>query len=62
MATKMTSYIKFNETAEKKIAVPLIVNDKVLGVLNVDFSKGRVIQEYDLDLLKSLASQIAVTS
>ena len=54
-------YIKFNETAEKKIAVPLIVNDKVLGVLNVDFSKGRVIQEYDLDLLKSLASQIAVT-
>ena len=54
-------YIKFNDTAEKKIAVPLIVNDKVLGVLNVDFSKGRVIQEYDLDLLKSLAGQIAIT-
>lgn len=54
-------YIEFNSTAEKKIVVPLIVNDKVLGVLNVDFSKGRIVQEYDLDLLKSLAGQIAVT-
>jgi GGDEF domain-containing protein len=44
-----------------EIALPLIVDDKVIGVLDMETSKDRVMQDYDLDFLRSLASQIAIT-
>jgi diguanylate cyclase (GGDEF)-like protein len=50
-----------NEIGTSEIAVPLIVNDKVIGVLDVEASKERIMKNYDLDLLRSLAGQIALT-
>jgi len=56
-----STYIANNDTTARAVIVPLIVNDKLLGVLDVEVSKERVIQPYDLDLLRSLSSQIAMT-
>lgn len=44
-----------------EVAVPLIANDTVLGVLTVGTSGERVLQSYDLDVFRSLASNIAMT-
>ncbi len=44
-----------------EVAVPLIIDDKVLGVLDVQTADGHTLQSYDLDLLRSLASQISIT-
>jgi len=44
-----------------EVAVPLIVDDRAVGVLNIDINDGRTLQPYDLDLLRSLASQVAMT-
>ena len=44
-----------------EVAVPLILNDRVIGVLDVESSQEKVLQSYDLDILRSLASQIAMT-
>jgi diguanylate cyclase (GGDEF)-like protein len=54
-------YIRTNVNSSREVAVPLIVDDKVLGVLNIEVSGERVIQPYDLDLLRSISSQIAMT-
>lgn len=54
-------YIDTNSNAAREVAVPLIVDDKVLGVLNIEVSEERKIQPYDLDLLRSISSQIAMT-
>ncbi|MEG6586045.1 sensor domain-containing diguanylate cyclase [Dendrosporobacter sp. 1207_IL3150] len=54
-------YIDANTNAYREVALPLIVDDKVLGVLNIEVSKDSVVQPYDLDLLKSISSQIAMT-
>lgn len=54
-------YIGENVDCGGEVAVPLIVDDKVVGILNIDLESGRVLQPYDLDLLRSLASQVAMT-
>lgn len=54
-------YIVTNVNSSREVAVPLIVDDKVLGVLNIEVSRERIIQPYDLDLLRSISSQIAMT-
>lgn len=54
-------YIDGGNNCISEVAVPLIVQDKVVGVLNIDINDGRTLQPYDLDLLRSLASQIAMT-
>lgn len=54
-------YIGENIDCGGEVAVPLIVDDKVVGVLNIDLESGRILQPYDLDLLRSLASQVAMT-
>ncbi|MPM66219.1 hypothetical protein SDC9_113126 [bioreactor metagenome] len=54
-------YIESGKNCISEVAVPLIVQDKVVGVLNIDIDDGRTLQSYDLDLLRSLASQIAMT-
>ncbi len=43
-----------------EVAVPLVIEDQLIGILDVQTSQTRLIQQYDLDLLCSLASQIAV--
>lgn len=55
-------YIPAGNTAcISEVAIPLIIDDKVLGVLNVETTNERILQPYDLDLLRSLGSQIAMT-
>lgn len=54
-------YIPGTMNGFSEVAIPLIVNDKVIGVLDVETSKDQALKPYDLDLLRSLASQIAMT-
>lgn len=54
-------YIPGNKNGYSEVAVPLIVNDRVIGVLDVETSQEQSVKAYDLDLLRSLASQIAMT-
>ena len=44
-----------------EVAIPLIVGDQVIGILDVETSGEQALKAYDLDLLRSLASQIAMT-
>jgi len=54
-------YIPGTGNGFSEVAIPLIVNDQVIGVLDVETSEEQALKEYDLDLLRSLASQIAMT-
>ncbi|WP_165866049.1 GGDEF domain-containing protein [Lucifera butyrica] len=54
-------YIKLHEDNVSEVAIPLIVDDKIIGVLDVETTRERVLQSYDLDFLRSLAGQIAIT-
>lgn len=54
-------YIPGTVNGFSEVAIPLIVNDQVIGVLDVETSEEQAIKAYDLDLLRSLASQIAMT-
>lgn len=54
-------FIDIGNECTSEVAVPLIVDDRAVGVLNIDINDGRTLQSYDLDLLRSLASQIAIT-
>lgn len=57
-----SAYLKKDDAQDfSEIALPLIVDDKVIGVLDMETSKDWVMQDYDLDFLRSLASQISVT-
>lgn len=54
-------FINSGNSCSSEVAIPLIVDDKAVGVLNIDIEDGRTLQAYDLDLLRSLASQVAMT-
>ena len=54
-------YIPGTSNGFSKVAIPLIVGDQVIGVLDVETAEDHILKEYDLDLLRSLASQIAMT-
>lgn len=54
-------FIDGGNKCTSEVAVPLIVDDRAVGVLNIDINDGRTLQPYDLDLLRSLASQVAMT-
>ncbi|MCX7779696.1 MAG: sensor domain-containing diguanylate cyclase [Negativicutes bacterium] len=54
-------YIPGTSQGASEVAVPLIVNDRVIGVMDVETPAGKIMNKYDLDLLRSLASQIALT-
>ncbi|HWR45595.1 sensor domain-containing diguanylate cyclase [Sporomusa sp.] len=54
-------YIPGTTNGFSEVAIPLIVNDQVIGVLDVETSEEQALKAYDLDLLRSLASQIAIT-
>lgn len=54
-------YIPGTTNGFSEVAIPLIVNDQVIGVLDVETSEEQALKPYDLDLLRSLASQIAMT-
>lgn len=54
-------YIKGTHDGVSEVAVPLIVNNEIIGVLDVETNQAKRLQDYDLDLLRSLASQISMT-
>ncbi len=59
--SKDSRYITGSSDCISEVAIPLVVDDRLFGVLNVETTDGRILQSYDLDLLRSLASQIAMT-
>ncbi len=50
-----------NQPGSSEVAIPLIVNDRVIGVLDIESSLKYELQNYDFNLLRSLAGQIAMT-
>ncbi len=52
---------KQNEIYFSDVAIPLILGDALQGALHVRTNEERIIQEYDLDLLRSLAAQISLS-
>ncbi|WP_371369156.1 diguanylate cyclase [Sporomusa rhizae] len=54
-------YIPGSSNGLSEVAIPLIVNDQVIGLLDVETTEEQALKAYDLDLLRSLASQIAMT-
>ena len=50
-----------NKTYFSEVAIPLMLGEALHGALHVRTNAERIIQQYDLDLLRSLASQIALT-
>lgn len=54
-------YIPGAAKGVSEVAVPLIVDDRVIGVLDVETSQEKVLLTYDLDMLRSLASHVAMS-
>lgn len=50
-----------NQPGSSEVAIPLIVNDRVIGVLDIESSLKYELQNYDFNLLRSLTGQIAMT-
>jgi len=59
--SKEPEYVSGGSNGVSEIAIPLIFADKVIGVLDIESSADRPVQPYDLNLLQSLASQVALT-
>jgi diguanylate cyclase (GGDEF)-like protein len=53
-------FVRAAPDVRSKIAVPLIKDDKVLGVLSVEAESGAALDESDVDLLNALAGSLAV--
>lgn len=50
-----------NDLCVTEVAIPLFVTDKAIGVLDIESSEERPIQQHDLNMLQSLAAQVALT-
>lgn len=57
---KDRDYISADPTVLSEAAVPIVVDNRVLGVLNVEEVVGRRLAEADMGLLHALASQLGV--
>ena len=55
--TKEERYFPIRKDVLTELAVPLIIEDQVIGVLNVDSTRKDAFGETDLELLKALAHQ-----
>ena len=54
-------YIASIDGIVSELSIPLIVDNEVIGVLDVQTSEENAINKYDLNLLMNVASQIAIT-
>lgn len=54
-------YISGGIDCVSELAIPLIVNDKVIGVFNVETTEKREFREIDLAMFSSITNQIATT-
>jgi signal transduction histidine kinase len=57
--SKDDRYVKLRDETKSELAVPLIVDSKIIGVLNVDSDKLNAFDEEDLNLLTLLSKQSA---
>lgn len=57
---KDRDYISADPTVLSEAAVPIVVDNRVLGVLNIEEVVGRRLAEADMGLLQALASQLGV--
>jgi signal transduction histidine kinase len=55
--TKDPRYLPLREDVRSELAVPLTIEDKIIGVLNVDSTMVRAFGQTDLELLEALANQ-----
>jgi diguanylate cyclase (GGDEF)-like protein len=54
------SFLRATSEVKSEICIPLIKNDSVLGVLNVESTKERPLDENDLNLLSTIAGAITI--
>jgi PAS domain S-box-containing protein len=59
---KDKAYVKGGEGMLSELAVPIIVGNKVLGVLNVESKKLAAFDQNDIELLGILASHVAIAT
>lgn len=57
--TKDRKYVKIDKDIKSELAVPLILEDEVIGVVNVDSNRASAFTHEDMELLSTLASQSA---
>jgi diguanylate cyclase (GGDEF)-like protein len=50
-----------NQPGVSEIVIPLLLADRVIGVIDIETFEERPVQPYDLNLLGSLAGQVALT-
>lgn len=57
--TKKPCYYELSPDVKSELAVPLIVNDKIIGVLNMEGTAKDIFEEIDLKMLSDFANRIA---
>lgn len=57
--TKDAKYVKIDKNIKSELAVPLILEDEVIGVVNVDSTRASAFTNEDMEMLFTLASQSA---
>ena len=57
--TRDKRYIKIDKDVKSELAVPLILEDEVIGVVNVDSTRASAFTQEDMELIFTLASQSA---
>jgi len=58
--TKDSRYLEGVKGGRAELAVPMIVGEKLVGVLDVESTESKAFDEHDLELLSSVAAQAAV--
>ena len=58
--TKDTRYIPWVEDCRSELAIPLLIKDRCIGVLDLDSPNYDAFSKHDVELLTLLASQVAV--
>ncbi|HAQ62389.1 TPA: hypothetical protein DCR49_10405 [Candidatus Delongbacteria bacterium] len=59
--TKDERYFGLRNGIKSELCVPLKIDDKVIGVINVETTKPAAYNEYDINLLETLSASIAIS-
>jgi diguanylate cyclase (GGDEF)-like protein len=54
-------YIYSGSDCVSELAIPLVIKDKLLGVLDIETTEKREFRDMDIDMFRSIANQIAIT-
>lgn len=58
--TKDSRYIQGTPDCVSELAIPLIVSDRVIGVLDIECPAERLLSPFDIEMLRTIAAQAAV--